>query len=199
MRVVSQAVFIRCKYLSDDVEVTARYSLCGQCCRLDAPSEVTRRMFRHKTRIHSETNTNILLQVTGILKWDRKTSLSLSPKSRVENGVILEWPPVSLNWIYFPLKSREMALKQSGHKKAEPVQQREKNQKKNQILLEHSNLPGEDSEQKGQRTFSLPARVNVSQSEASLTNPEASQNRLAVDHWAVTPFRAQRGNTPPLQ
>lgn len=82
MRVVSQAVFIRYKYSSDDVEVTARYSLCGQCCRLDAPSEVTGRMFRHKTRIHFETNTNILLQVSGILKWDRKTSLSLIPKSR---------------------------------------------------------------------------------------------------------------------
>lgn len=70
--------------------------LCGQCCRLDAPSEVTGRIFKHKWRILFETNTNILLQVTRILKWDRKTatvfflfpSLSLSPKSRAENEVI---------------------------------------------------------------------------------------------------------------
>lgn len=46
-----------------------------------------------------------------------------------------------------------MVLKQPEHKKAELVQQRKK--KKNSILLERSNLPGEDGEQKERQTFNI--------------------------------------------
>lgn len=46
-----------------------------------------------------------------------------------------------------------MVLKQSEHKKAEPVQQG--GQKNNNILLEHSNLPGEDDKQRERQTFNI--------------------------------------------
>lgn len=49
-----------------------------------------------------------------------------------------------------------MVLKQPEHKKAEPVQQRKGGEKKNpNILLERSNLPGEDGEQKELQTFNI--------------------------------------------